>query len=107
MDELTLIRDFGLSERSASPAERDRARAGLLAHAARTSRPRVARRHWVVALAAALLLLVTGTAFAFGPLRGIFEGEPAPPKVKHAIAEYIVFREELVRDRARWLRRPF
>jgi hypothetical protein len=98
MDELTLIRRFGLSERAASAAERERARAGLLSHVERGPRPRAGQRRWVVALAAALVLLLAGTALALGPLRGIFEGEPAPPKVKQSIAGYNVFREELLRN---------
>jgi hypothetical protein len=97
MDELTLIRDFGLSERAASPAERERARSGLLAHAAaRDSRPRAGRRRWVVALVTVLLLLVTGTALALGPLHGLFEGAPAPPAIKHSIAGYNDFHEQLL-----------
>jgi hypothetical protein len=97
MDELTLIRGFGLSERTASPAERERARAALLTHVERAARPRAGQRRWVIALATALLLLVAGTALALGPLRGLFEGEPAPPKVKRSIAGFNDFHEQLLR----------
>jgi hypothetical protein len=97
MDELTLIRGFGLSERVASQAERDRVRAGLLAHVERGSHARAGRRRWVMALATALLLLLAGTALALGPLRGVFEGAPAPPKVKRSIAGYNDFHEQLLR----------
>jgi hypothetical protein len=69
----------------------------LLAHVERGSHARVGRRRWVMALATALLLLLAGTALALGPLRGVFEGEPAPPKVKRSIAGYNDFHEQLLR----------
>jgi hypothetical protein len=97
VDELTLIRSFGLPETGASSAERDRVRAALVAHIERTSRSRSGRRRWVVALAAALILLLAGTALALGPLRVLFEGRPAPPEVKRSIAGFNEFHDGLAR----------
>ena len=86
MDDLTLIRSFGSSEPAASAAERERVRAALLTHIERAARPRFGRRRWVVAFAAAALLLGAGAALGLGPLRDLFVGEPAPPSVKREIA---------------------
>ena len=51
MDELVFIRSFGDVEAAASPAERERVRAALLAHIGGASRrPSFGRRRWVFAL---------------------------------------------------------
>jgi hypothetical protein len=97
MDELTFVRNLGSVETAASPAERERVRAALLAHIERSSRPRAVQRRWVFALAAGILLLIAGTAVALGPLRDLFEGQPAPPKVKRSIAGFNDFHEDLLR----------
>ncbi|MFN2469434.1 MAG: hypothetical protein ABR583_00250 [Gaiellaceae bacterium] len=41
------------------------------------------------------MLLVAATAQAIGPLRDIFEGEPAPPPVKRSISGFNDFHEQL------------
>ena len=90
MDELTFIRSFGHVETAASPLGA-RAPSGRVARAHRTYIVATPRSPALGLLAVAFVtaLLVAGSAFAWkGPLRGLFEGQPAPPKVKEAISKW-------------------
>jgi hypothetical protein len=83
VDDLSAIREFW-PDVGVNDAARERARTALLEYVARPRRIR--RRPWTLALVAvALAAVIVGTAFAFGPLRDLFRGEPAPKNVKQTI----------------------